>query len=135
MVVKCRGLCSKPNHSKHVSHHPSRGYFDRTTIQAQVFPLLHFQDIFHDIRDLCRLSKDQNPASSGGEFQEDACQEFKFAGNTIDVFVNETSRIYLVFDTVKEMQMLANLAKLHEFIAQTLDTSWTSDSMYTFSKM
>jgi hypothetical protein len=59
----------------------------------------------------------------------------KFAGNATDVFVNETSRIYLVFDAVEEVRVLANLAQLQEFIAQTLDTSWTSDSMYTFSKV
>jgi hypothetical protein len=60
---------------------------------------------------------------SGEKLGKDARQQLDFTRSTDELVVNETGWVDLVLDAVEQEWVLANLAKLHEFIAQTFHTA------------
>jgi hypothetical protein len=51
-------------------------------------------------------------------------KQLNFTGGTNKLVIDETGRVDLVLDTVEQERVLADLAKLHELIAQAFDTAW-----------
>lgn len=54
------------------------------------------------------------------EFGQDTMEELQFARGTNDFLVNHPRRVDLVLNAVKQKGVLANLAQLHELVAQSL---------------
>jgi hypothetical protein len=57
------------------------------------------------------------------ELGQDTIEEFHFPRRTDKRLVDKAPRVNLVFDTLKQERMLANLSQLHKLVAQTLDSS------------
>ena len=60
---------------------------------------------------------------SGKKLGKNARQQLDFTRSTDELVVNETGWVDLVLDALKQERVLANLAKLHELIAQTFHTA------------
>ena len=57
------------------------------------------------------------------ELGKNSRKQLNFTGGTNELVVNETGRVHLVLDTVEQERVLADLAKLHELIAEAFDTA------------
>lgn len=95
----------------------------RTTIQPEILPTHHFQEVFHNVHDLRHLEENQNPVPGREEFREDTRQKFHLSGGTNEGVVDVASGVHLVLDTVKQEGMLANLSQLHQLVAQAFDAT------------
>ena len=61
--------------------------------------------------------------AGGKEFWENMAQYLDFAGGHDELFINITSGVHLVFNTLEQEGMLTNLAELHELVAETFYTT------------
>jgi hypothetical protein len=61
--------------------------------------------------------------TSTEELGKNPREQLNFAGGTNELVVDETGRVNLVLDTLKQEWVLADLAKLHELVAQAFDTA------------
>ena len=57
------------------------------------------------------------------ELGKNPIKQLNFTGGTNKLVVDETGRVDLVLDTVEQEGVLADLAKLHELIAQAFDAA------------
>jgi hypothetical protein len=60
---------------------------------------------------------------SGKKLGKNARQQLDFTRSTDELVVDETGWVDLVLDALKQEWVLANLAKLHELIAQAFHTA------------
>lgn len=69
------------------------------------------------------------------EFGKDAGQKLDLTRRPNELFVDHTARVDLVLDALKQEWMLAYLPKLHQLVAQTLDTGiFAANNVNTISK-
>jgi hypothetical protein len=111
-----------------------------STIQTQILPTHHLQEVFHDIHDLCHLEEDENlcetlvvaivstyrvgtdSVACSKELGKDACQKLNLPRRLYELVIDHTARIDLVLDALKQEQMLTYLPKLHQLVTQALHT-------------
>ena len=60
--------------------------------------------------------------SSGKEFRKNSLQQLELASDTMDLVIDHSAWVNLVFDAVEQERMLADLSELHELVAETFDT-------------
>ena len=61
--------------------------------------------------------------SAREELGQNAAEQFDLARSTNELVVNEARRVHVVLDAVEQEGVLADLAQLHELVAQALDTA------------
>jgi hypothetical protein len=61
--------------------------------------------------------------ASREELGKNSREQLNFTRGTNELVVNETGRVDLVLNTLKQEWVLADLAKLHKLVAQAFDTA------------
>jgi hypothetical protein len=112
----------------------------RSTVQTEICPAHHLQEIFHDIHNFRHLEENKDlymafvilcvaksPAAThsvacGEEFGKDPGQKFDLTRRPNEFVVDHTARVDLIFYTLEQEGMLTNLPELHQLVTQTLYT-------------
>ena len=91
----------------------------RSAIQPQVVQVpAHLQEVLQDIMTLVVRKK-----VGRHNLGQDPVKELNLARYADEIIVDGAGGVDLVFNTLKEEGVLADLTELHELVAETLDTS------------